>query len=140
MEEKNISKRRKISRVLLWIGRVFGIIPILLFSFIFLPGLISSYPERQINSDFYEFLPMVILIGVGAVGYLLSWFEKKGWDQPGAWIMLCVMILMGLEVPIVKWIIEGQLRAFDTAVIFLFIWGIPGILIFIGSRLAMKDS
>ena len=74
---------------------------------------------------------MVIFLGVGGIGYLLSWWQKMTYRNIGRWIILCAVILMGLYVPMLNLILEGQLKEFDAAGIFLLIWGIPGIFIFI---------
>ncbi|TFH30105.1 MAG: hypothetical protein E4G98_02680 [Promethearchaeota archaeon] len=139
MEEKKNQKRRKTGQILLWIGRGLGIIPILLFCFIFLPELFKSFYNRHINSGFYQLLPMVIFLGVGGIGYLLSWWQKMTYRNIGRWIILCAVILMGLYVPMLNLILEGQLKEFDAAGMFLLIWGIPGTFIFIAYSFFEKN-
>jgi hypothetical protein len=137
--EKKTHKHQKVSRIFLWIGRGLGVIPILLFFIVFIPGLVTTYPKRHDTLGFYSLLPMVVFIGIGCIGYIISWGRKKGWEKPGYLIIISATLLMGLYLPIRLLILEGRLGDFGSAGIYLIIWGLPALFITLSSKLSAKD-
>jgi len=120
-----------------WIARIYGIFFIYLFIRVFSPPIVEGIIKKDYSRGYFELLPTTIMMGIGVIGYVVSWIKQKG-EIIGGRIMLGVGIAMGIYLPILHWITEGFPGDWGTAVIFFFMAGFPAILFLTASFLRKR--
>lgn len=133
-----IKKRLKITEhICRWIARIYGIFFIWLFIWVFSPQIVLGIIDNDYSGGYFELLPTTIMMGIGVIGYAVSWIKQKG-EKIGGRIMLGVGILMGMYLPILHWITEGFPGDWGVAVILFFLAGFPAILLLTASFLRAR--
>ena len=127
------------SKKLLWFGRIFGGLAVLIFTggfiLVFIGNIIEEGPPDTNSGDFIEILPMVIMIPLQLIFYILTWFPKKKGELIGGIAMSIISLCMGTYV-----FIDAGSMKLTMGLVFCIPFLIPGIIFIIYSQMKEKEE
>jgi len=125
------------SKVLLWFGRILGGLAVLIFTggllLITIGSLLEENPTDTSSGDFFEVLPMVIMIPLQLIFYILTWFPKIRGELIGGIAMSIISLCMGGYV----FYDAGGMKLL-IGLVFCIPFLIPGIIFIIYSQMKQK--
>jgi len=127
------------SKILLWVGRIFGGIVVFIFTggllLVAIGSIFEENPTETNNGDFLQVLPMVIMIPLQLISYIITWFPKKRGELIGGIAMVIISLCMGGYL-----IYDVGSNKLIMGSVFCFPFLIPGILFIIYSQIKQNTE